>query len=271
MLRPFILPRRGKCVFLQPKKHMIMKRLIATITLILCAAQTLMAQDVIVTLQAERIDAKVMEVSESEIKYKKASNPDGPLFVLSTDKISSILYANGEVQLFGQTQQPKVVVEQPKQIAYNRKIEESTVLFRDRSYIVKNDIGIYEPQNLRELLGEIEYDNYLDAQRTYGRGATELTFGWLDAAVGILMVVLGAEAQNTYVVAGGLVLCIASDILIPVGYIVRGVAAGRISRIAEGYNADARRSLGMDMSLSPSLLVGGNGTVAPGVGVTFRF
>ena len=245
-----------------------MKRLLFVLAFV-CAAQMLVAQDVIVTRQAERIDAKVMEVSESEVKYKKTSNPDGPMFVLSTEKIASILYANGEVQVF--EQQPKAEPVEKQQPVSDRKIKKGVVLFRDRSYIVKNDIGIYEPQNLRELLGEIEYDNYLDAQRTYGRGATELTFGWLDAAVGILMVVLGAEAQNTYVVAGGLVLCIASDILIPVGYIVRGVAAGRISRIAEGYNADARRSLGMDMSLSPSLLVGGNGTVAPGVGVTFRF
>lgn len=77
---------------------MIMKRFLLTLAMIVYAVQIVVAQDVIVTRQAERIDAKVLEVSETEIKYKKTSNPDGPTFVLSTEKIASILYANGEVQ-----------------------------------------------------------------------------------------------------------------------------------------------------------------------------
>ena len=249
-----------------------MKRLIATMALILCAVQALMAQDVIVTMQAERIDAKVLEVSETEIRYRKTSNPEGPIYLLSTDKIATILYANGEVEVFGKTQQP-APEEQPKLSVPDRKIEEGTVLFREGKYIVENKIGIYEPQNLRELLGEEEYDNYLSAQGSYGRGATAVTFGWLDAAVGLLLVVLGGQAETPEagVMTGGVILCAAANILLPVGYIVRGVAAGRISRIAEGYNADARRSLGMDMTVAPSLLVAGNGTVAPGVGLSLHF
>lgn len=56
--------------------------------------------DIIVTTKSERIDATVLEVSETEIRYKKASNPTGPTFVISTEKIASILYKNGEVQVF---------------------------------------------------------------------------------------------------------------------------------------------------------------------------
>ena len=61
------------------------------------------------------------------------------------------------------------------------------------------------------------------------------------------------------------------EVFLPIGFVTRGVAAGRISRIAEAYNADAHRQLGMEMSVSPSLLVAGNGTVAPGVGLSLRF
>lgn len=58
------------------------------------------AQDVIVTQESELIEADILEISETAVKYKKHSNPTGPTFVLSTAKISSIIYANGDVQAF---------------------------------------------------------------------------------------------------------------------------------------------------------------------------
>lgn len=60
----------------------------------------LYAQDIIVTHESERIDAKVYEVSETEVRYKRSDNPDGPIFVMSTDKIATIVFENGSVQTF---------------------------------------------------------------------------------------------------------------------------------------------------------------------------
>ena len=58
------------------------------------------AQDIIVTTDAQKIEAKITEVSKSEIRYKEKDYPDGPIFVLSTDEIVSIIYANGKVVLY---------------------------------------------------------------------------------------------------------------------------------------------------------------------------
>ena len=58
------------------------------------------AQDIIVTTDARRIEAKVLEVSESEVKYKETDNLEGPTFIISTNNISSIVYANGNAWLF---------------------------------------------------------------------------------------------------------------------------------------------------------------------------
>ena len=69
-------------------------------TLLLFLTGGVKAQDIIVTKDSERIDAKIIEVSEQEVKYKKHNNLDGPTFVLSTAKISSVIYANGNVQSF---------------------------------------------------------------------------------------------------------------------------------------------------------------------------
>lgn len=77
-----------------------MRRNITFLLLSLAAMPTLMAQDVIVTKQSERIDATILEVSDSEVRYKRQNNPTGPTFTLVTSKIATILYANGEVQTF---------------------------------------------------------------------------------------------------------------------------------------------------------------------------
>lgn len=58
------------------------------------------AGDIIVLTNSTRIDAKILEVSETEIKYKKASNPEGPTFIIKTDQISSIIYENGDVTAY---------------------------------------------------------------------------------------------------------------------------------------------------------------------------
>ena len=70
------------------------------------------AQDIIVTKSAKKIDAKILEVSESEIKYQEADNLDGPAFVLDTKEINCIIYTDGKVVLYAQdsdnTKEPDV-------------------------------------------------------------------------------------------------------------------------------------------------------------------
>lgn len=60
------------------------------------------AYDIILTKEANKIEAKIIEVSKSEIRYKEMDNLEGPTFVLETADIHSILYANGKVVLYNQ-------------------------------------------------------------------------------------------------------------------------------------------------------------------------
>lgn len=55
------------------------------------------AQDIIVTRDAKRIEAKILEVSSSEIKYKELDYLDGPTFIFPIENIASITYGNGRV------------------------------------------------------------------------------------------------------------------------------------------------------------------------------
>jgi hypothetical protein len=58
------------------------------------------ATDIIVMKNSTRVDAIITEVFEDVIRYKKASNPNGPVFTVRTSEISSIIYSNGEVQSY---------------------------------------------------------------------------------------------------------------------------------------------------------------------------
>ena len=63
---------------------------------------TCFAQDIIVTKNAKRIDAKVTEVNVDNVRYINAKNPDGPVYTILKSDIASILYQNGRVETFAQ-------------------------------------------------------------------------------------------------------------------------------------------------------------------------
>lgn len=58
------------------------------------------AQDLIVRTDALEIQAKVMEITPGEVRYKRFSNPEGPTYVLPVAQIRYILYPNGEKDVF---------------------------------------------------------------------------------------------------------------------------------------------------------------------------
>ena len=84
-----------------------MNRLVCVIVCAFVAMASLCAQDVIITNDAQKIDAKIIEVSKTEIKYKEKDNLDGPTFVMETTEISSIIYATGKVVLYNQQSLPE--------------------------------------------------------------------------------------------------------------------------------------------------------------------
>lgn len=58
------------------------------------------AQDVIVKRDAKTIVCKVLEISDSEVKYKTWANLEGPTYILKTSEISVINFSNGTSQTF---------------------------------------------------------------------------------------------------------------------------------------------------------------------------
>ena len=78
----------------------VMKQKILFCTLAVLTALFTFAQDIIITNDARKINAKILEVSKSEIRYEEKDNIDGPTFIMSINDINSIIYANGKVVIF---------------------------------------------------------------------------------------------------------------------------------------------------------------------------
>ena len=94
-----------------------MKKILAIIALALAYCAAANAQDHIVTRNGDEINGKVLEVSSEIIKYKRADNPNGPVYVLDIDEVKSIQYENGTFEDFGR----KISIPGPKDIpdSYN--------------------------------------------------------------------------------------------------------------------------------------------------------
>ena len=55
-----------------------------------------MAQDVIVKKDGSTILSKVLEITQTELKYKKFNNPNGPTYTVFISDLQAVNYENGE-------------------------------------------------------------------------------------------------------------------------------------------------------------------------------
>ena len=62
------------------------------------------AQDIIYKKDKTKIEAKVLEIGTTDVKYKSSSNPDGPVYVVPKSEIAIIIYPNGTTDIFSSSE-----------------------------------------------------------------------------------------------------------------------------------------------------------------------
>jgi len=78
-----------------------MRKIFAVVFIMIIAALRVFSQDVIVLKNSgDRIQAKIIDVGENDVKYKKFDNQDGPTYTISKVDIDMILYINGSKDVF---------------------------------------------------------------------------------------------------------------------------------------------------------------------------
>lgn len=89
-----------------------MKRLfIFFIVFTFFAGHFLNAMDLIILRDGNVIEARVVEISATEIRYRRIDHLDGPIIVISVDRVLSIRYENGRIEVFEATQQTPAVTQ----------------------------------------------------------------------------------------------------------------------------------------------------------------
>jgi hypothetical protein len=76
-----------------------MKRILILAVLI-CITVASNGQDLITPKKGDVIEAKILEVTSAEVKYKKWNNQEGPTFVINKGDIMMIVYQNGDRDVY---------------------------------------------------------------------------------------------------------------------------------------------------------------------------
>lgn len=114
---------------------------------------TAAAQDLIVKTDASQVEAKVVEVSPDEVRYKRFSNPDGPTYVLPVAEISYIQYANGERETYNK------VSEAAAPAAGTAESAAPSAAPSDRYVLKQYEIGeLYDENGLRGVVCALSED-----------------------------------------------------------------------------------------------------------------
>ncbi|RIJ41700.1 hypothetical protein [Pontibacter oryzae] len=111
-----------------------MKQLLLAVLLLLLVIPVSLAQDIIMKRSGEKIEAKVLEITPTEVKYKRHASPDGPVYTVLKNDISVIQYADNTSESFEITD-----VAQP--IATTQPIESSTPVVLPSS--AGNNVDLY--------------------------------------------------------------------------------------------------------------------------------
>lgn len=240
------------------KKHLLL--------IVLCYASLMsMAQDVIVKKDGTTIQGKVMEISETEIKYKKWSNQDGPLYSIKRSSVDLINYQNGDIELFTSETDDN----QPS--SHNHGIME-----RKGRDLVLNGRKIYG-EEVRFLVGEKNYQTYLGARKQMGTGELFGTLFWPSLGVSVSLIASafiwpnhGYYSPNDWRFKIGCVAGLVADVSLPFMCIFKGIGKGRLDWVASDYNRNGSASA-FSYHVSPSIMrfnsVESQGNL--GVGLTF--
>lgn len=84
-----------------------MTKSIFTLLAFIAISITAYSQDVITQKSGEDIQAKILEVNQTEVKYKKFDNQNGPTFSILKSNILMVRYENGTKDIFNQTEDVK--------------------------------------------------------------------------------------------------------------------------------------------------------------------
>lgn len=162
-----------------------MKRLVLTI---ISAAVGLFAaaQDLIVTTDARRIDAHIVDVSAKGLQYRLAGDVNDSVFCLPVSEVVSILFENGQVAVYNNALRDSTLYAH----TYQEPILPGVIAKRDKSYFLSQGNGKMTKMSELAYLRFIE-DNCPKAWKSYQKADRMWNIGWRFFGSGLGLVAVG--------------------------------------------------------------------------------
>ncbi len=187
-------------------------KLFYTIFLLLSSLITF-CQDIIIKKDKTELKAKVIEIGDDKIKYKKWELQDGPLYSINKTEVFMIIYMNGQREIINQqeseissTVQPVTMVPAPSSISsiVNGNGLDTTIDYKkirvkyspSRIYIsLSSPFSIGVDQEIRVIKNVLNFGTTYEA--TSGDGFSTNTYGvWLTGYVPVNRVMKNYEKQD---------------------------------------------------------------------------
>lgn len=241
------------------------------------------AQDIIVLHSGDSIQAKVLEVTDNNISYKKFNYQDGPTHILEVKKIKLIRWQTGEIQKFYESDDKAYIL--PDSIRRNLPFiidKSKSELFLDNGKTIKQEEfkTLLQEHNLNDLLASYNSGIKMD------RLGTGLLIGGLSGIVGTNLILAGIAiallSSNTiqenveleFLLAGsgfGLytafifnMIALTATLGVSLPFLIIG--KNKQSRVINNYNEMVRPPIEQAQRVSLNL-----GATSSGFGLTLRF
>ena len=222
----------------------------------------------------DELKVKVTEVSDIDLKYKMWNNQDGPTYTKKVADIFMVKYKGGNREVYGATQPQHTT----GNVGNNTNYGQSNNLYNEGGYmehssgdLVLNGRKLNDAQ-IKDIFGISGLDTYSSAKRQRISGKINVAMGWVEFGLGLGFILFVNDSDIKEV---GALLLVASQIQLPLGYVLRGVGSGRISGLADKYNSTHAYSENMTIGFAPALVcapdAAGNRSYGLGAGVSLHF
>lgn len=142
-----------------------MKKLLLTIVILSVSICTY-AQDRIIKKDKSEIKAKILEIGDLEIKYKKEENPDGPTYSIKKADVNVVIYKNGQVETFNEiSTTPGSIPTPPAKASSGSEKDVVTIAASKKPFkynlLNTNDKVLQKSVKLKEVKGYLDNDPQL--------------------------------------------------------------------------------------------------------------
>lgn len=248
-----------------------MKKVLITTLLVLSWLATF-AQDVIVKNDKTEIKAKIEEVTETTIKYKKFEMLDGPTYNINKRDVFMVIYKNGTKEYIESTAnapQPAAVQQSPYNstpFAQNRAVTAGNqptngVLAHVKMERIRRGYYLFEGNKLKTHKAYINTFEKYGYQDLAEKAKTARTLDFVGSGAGLVGVGLG-------LVTGKLLPFLVGGAVINLG--ISLVGAGMRDKACKEFNQRATKGIGFrsELEVSPTF---NSDPLGNHVGVAVRF